>query len=190
MQVSGTLGTIPERKILATLEPKLPAFQRCFFDGSEAVPSIGGAIDLYFHVDEAGRVTAVYPKSSTIGHRATEQCILNEAQRSRFPEPKGGTGAELKWGFEMDPSGRPPVQWDQARVSSVIDEHRDAIDQCGPGRFSVTAYVEPGGRVIGAGAASDAADSAERIDCVVLEVSSWQMPDPGSYAAKVTFELQ
>jgi hypothetical protein len=25
---------------------------------------------------------------------------------------------------------------------------------------------------------------------VVLEVSSWQMPDPGSYAAKVTFELQ
>ncbi len=190
MQVQGTLGTIPERKILAVLEPKLPAFQRCFFNGSAEVELIAGAIKLYFIVDEAGRVTSVYPLSSSIGHRATEQCILAEAKRSRFPEPKGGTGAELQWGFEMDGvGGRPPIEWDSARVSSAIDEHREALSACGAGHFAITAYIEPGGRVIGVGVAVSNAEDAERIDCVVDEVKSWQMPDPGSYTAKVSFEL-
>jgi hypothetical protein len=51
MEVTGLMGTIPERKILATLEPKLPKFQRCFFDGSSEVEWLAGEIEMYFHIN-------------------------------------------------------------------------------------------------------------------------------------------
>ncbi len=189
MQVSGTLGTIPERKILATLEPKLPKFQRCFFDGSAQNDLLGGDIKLFFRVDNDGGVTSVYPMSSTIGHLQTEQCIVDEARRARFPEPKGGDGAELSWGFALDSSApRPPVEWDDDRVIGLLDSSRDSITACGEGRFRVTAYVAPGGRVISAGAAALDEASAAQLACVVAAVEAWQMPDPGSYAAKVSFD--
>jgi hypothetical protein len=189
MQVSGTLGTIPERKILATLEPKLPKLQRCFFEGSASNDLLGGDIKLFFRVDNDGRITSVYPMSSTIGHLATEQCIVAEAQRATFPAPKGGDGAELSWGFALDSSApRPPVEWDDDRVVDLLASSRDSITACGEGRFRVTAYVAPGGRVISAGAAALDESSAAHLACVVAAVEAWQMPDPGSYAAKVSFD--
>jgi hypothetical protein len=190
MDVSGLMGTIPERKILAVLEPKLPKFQRCFFDGSSEVEWIGGEIELYFHVNLEGVVEWVYPRKSTIGHRATEQCILAEAKRAKFPGPKGGDAAEISWGFAFDSSApRAPVEWGADEISAPLSEHSDAASSCGGGRFDVTAYVAPGGQVIGAGAAADSETSAEQIDCVVQNVTGWTMPNPGSYPAKVSFEL-
>jgi hypothetical protein len=191
MEVSGLMGTIPERKILATLEPKLPKLQRCFFDGSQEVEWIGGEIELYFHVNLEGVVEWVYPRKSTIGHRATEQCILAEAKRAKFPGPKGGDAAELSWGFAFDSSApRAPIAWDEGDIGSALSEHGDAAESCGGGPFAITAYVAPGGQVIGAGAAVGSETSAEQIDCVVQSVSSWTMPDPGSYPAKVSFDLR
>jgi hypothetical protein len=190
MEVSGLMGTIPERKILAVLEPKLPKFQRCFFDGSRDVEHIGGEIELYFHVNLAGEVVWVYPRKSTVGHRATEQCILAEAQRAKFPEPKGGDAAEIAWGFAFDSSApRPPVDWSASDIGPALAENEGLAASCGGGRFSVTAYVAPGGQVIGAGAAADSETSAPNIDCIVEKVAGWSMPDPGSYPAKVSFEL-
>ena len=191
MEVSGLMGTIPERKILATLEPKLPKFQRCFFDGSSEVEWLAGEIELYFHVNLQGEVVWVYPRKSTIGHRATEQCILAEAKRTKFPEPKGGDAAEIAWGFAFESvAPRAPVEWGASDVATALSEHPDAVSGCGGGRFDVTAYVAPGGQVIAAGAATDSETPAEQIDCVVDIVKGWTMPDPGSYAAKVSFELR
>jgi hypothetical protein len=44
--------------------------------------------------------------------------------------------------------------------------------------------------VIAVGAAVDDVDAASSLDCVAREVQAWTMPDPGSYSAKVTFELR
>lgn len=191
MEVEGLMGTIPERKIHATLEPKLGRFQRCFFHGAEEVELIGGDFEFYFRVGLDGRVEWVYPRRSTVGHRATEKCLLEEAARVRFPEPQGGGAAELAWGFGLDPAaGRPPVAWEPSRVAEVVaSEGPDVVDACGGGSFQVTVYVAPGGQVMAAGAAVDDPESAEHIDCVVEAVRGWSMPDPGSYAAKVSFEL-
>jgi hypothetical protein len=191
MEVEGLMGTIPERKIHATLEPKLGRFQRCFFHGAEDVEFIGGDFEFYFRVGLDGRVEWVYPRSSTVGHRGTEECLLQEAARVRFPEPRGGGAAELAWGFGLDPAaGRPPVDWEASRVAQLVaSEGPGVTEACGGGPFHVTAYVAPGGQVMAAGAAVDDADSAGRIDCVVEAVRGWSMPDPGSYAAKVSFDL-
>lgn len=191
MDVSGLMGTIPERKIHATLEPKLPSFQRCFMQGAEEVEMIGGEFEFYFRVGLDGNVEWVYPRASTVGHRATERCLLETARKVRFPRPRGGGAAELAWGFAIDGVGdvRAPVSWDAARVSEVVEAQRAALAACGSGRFRVTAYVEPGGAVMAAGAAVDEPQAAEAIDCVVEAVASWTLPDPGSYPAKVSFTV-
>lgn len=191
MDVSGLMGTIPERKILSTLEPKLPRFQRCFFEGSSEVEFIGGAIEFYFRVGLDGGVEWVFLRKSDVGHRATERCLLDQAARARFPEPQGGGAAEFAWGFALDPLDgvRPPVAWDAERVVEALREGSEAFGQCGPGPYVVTAYVAPGGGVLGAGAAAGSYEASQQVDCVVEVVRGLSMPDPGSYAAKVTFTV-
>ncbi len=193
MQVSGLMGTIPERKIQATLEPRLPRFQHCFAQGAQQVELISGRMQFYFRVALDGRVEWVYPKVSTVGDRATEQCLLEVARAARFPAPKGGGAAELSWGFELDASdeARPPVPWEPSQVQPVLEAQRATLDHCGlePGALLVTAYVAPGGQVLAAGASASSRQAAERIDCALDAVRRWQLPDPGSYMAKVSFSV-
>lgn len=193
MQVEGILGTIPPRKIEETLRAKLPAFQRCFFDGMAEVEQLGGHMKFYFRVGLDGDVEWVSPRGSSIGHRPTELCLLGLAEKVRFPKPQGGGPAEFAWGFEIENpgGGRPPVAWQEDRVSKVVESQRRALDGCDVAghRYTVTAYVAPGGQVLAAGAAAESQPAAARIDCVVDQVKTWHMPDPGSYPAKVSFGL-
>jgi hypothetical protein len=148
-------------------------------------------MEFYFRVGLDGRVEWVYPRASTIGHRATEQCLLQIAQATRFPEPKGGGAAELAWSFEIDAPEdvRPPVEWEADKLEPVLTEQRAALEECAQGASGivVTAYVAPGGQVMAVGAAAGSREAADRIDCVVEAVQAWAMPDPGSYPAKISF---
>jgi hypothetical protein len=193
MQVEGLLGTIPQRKIEETMQAKLPTLQRCFFDGTGEVEYLAGHIKFYFRVGLDGRVEWVQPRGSSIGHRATEQCLLERAKQTRFPTPKGGGPAEFVWGFEIEETAgvRPPVAWDEARVQAAVRDQRGGLAACGVGseQFVITVYVAPGGKVIAAGAAVDSRAAADKVDCVLDAIRSWRMPDPGSYAAKVSFGL-
>jgi hypothetical protein len=193
MQVEGILGTIPPRKIEETLQAKLPIFQRCFFDGTGEVEMLAGHMKFYFHVDLDGRVSWVHPRGSSIGHRKTELCLLTAAQKVRFPEPKGGGPAEFVWGFEIEPSGgvRPALPWPADKVTRALATHQSELAACdtGSAHYTVTAYVAPGGSVMAAGAAADSQPAAEKIDCLLDVIRAWQLPDPGSYPAKVSFDL-
>ena len=189
MQVTGLMGTISTHKIEMALEPKLPKFAQCFARAAQRVEQIAGGMKFYFRVGLDGRVEWVYPRESNVGDRATEQCLLEVARGTRFPEPQGGGAAEVTWSFEIDGSDdvRAPLAWEADKVSNAVAQNRDAVTSCGEGAFSITTYIAPGGQVLAAGAATDSQDAAGRIDCVVEAVKSWSMPDPGSYPAKVTF---
>lgn len=192
MEVQGLMGTIPQRKIQATLEPKLPSFARCFARGAVEVEPIAGRMELYFRVALDGHVEWVYPRASSVGHRGTEQCVLDIASAVRFPGPKGGDAAELAWSFEMEAGDvRPPVEWGAENVLPVAEANREALQACGIGSGDavVTLYVAPGGTVQGVGASARTREAAAQIDCLVQAVATWQLPDPGSYLAKVSFEI-
>lgn len=192
MEVSGTLGTLPTHLIQQRLEPKLPSFQNCFVERSRQVEYIAGLIELYFRVKLDGSVRSVFPRGSTVGDRETERCILEIASRTRFPSPRGGGEAEFAWQFEVDPlqDVRPPVAWESERASSALRQHAGSVRGCRKSaRYTVTAYVAPGGTVITAGAAASAFEGSDSLDCVAEAVRSWAMPDPGSYPAKVTFSI-
>jgi hypothetical protein len=192
LNVSGTLGTIPTHLIQERLEPKFPSFQKCFIERSEALEFVAGKIELYFRVKVDGSVRRVFPRGSSIGDRQTERCIVEIAARTRFPNPKGGGEAEFAWQLEVDtmPDVRPPVAWDSERVSSIARQNAGSIKSCGKyARYTVTTYVAPGGKIMSAGAAASAFDGPDALDCVVEAVRTWKMPDPGSYPAKVTFNI-
>jgi hypothetical protein len=191
MQVRGLMGTIPERKVHAALDPRLGQMQRCFLRGAQRVEFIGGGMEFYFRVGGDGRVEWIVPRASSVGDRATERCLLDVVRTVRFPSPQGGDAAEIAWSFEIDVAEdvRPPVSWDAAFVAPVLAEQRAALTDCGlaRGALNVTAYVSPGGTVLSAGAAAETPEAAQHIDCAVAAIETWSLPDPGSYAAKVSF---
>lgn len=188
VQVEGLMGTISATAVQRGIEPRMGRFLRCFTERYEAVEVLGGRFDMAFRVARDGSVLWVYPRASTIGDRETERCLLGVAAGIRFSAPQGGE-AEFAYPIEIDAPEdvRPPTFWDPSRVAEAVERQASRL-QC-PGHFAVTVYIEPGGEVVAAGASSREQVSAEQLDCVAGAVAGWTMPTPGSYPAKVTFDL-
>jgi hypothetical protein len=191
VMIEGLMGTISQEQVNMALQPRTEGFARCFAQGA-GVDFLGGDIRLSFRIHVDGSVAWVFPSQTTIGHRAVESCIVERARAVRFPRPRGGE-AEFTWGFGYDAPAdvRPPLRWDAARASSALASNGAAlVGRCGGQRgFRVTAYVDSGGRVMAAGVAAQSNDSAPHLDCIAQGVSGWRMPDPGSYPAKISFDL-
>lgn len=189
--VTGLMGTISQDAVRHALEPHMNAFARCFSNRMSTVEFLSGDITMSFRVDTSGNVLWVYPSATTIGDHDTETCILDVARHTHFSPPHGGE-AEFTWGFGLDAADdvRLPTSWPETHVADTVSENRSALGTCGrTSGFQITAYVVPGGTVLAAGGTAPDADSLAALDCVVTAVRDWSMPDPGSYAAKVTFSL-
>ena len=189
VQIQGLMGTIDADEVRMTIEPKLTRFMRCFSRRYNDIEILGGHIHMNFRVDVEGNVLWVFPNESTIGDRETERCLVETAAAIRFPRPRGGE-AEFGYPLDLDPPEdvRPPVAWGESSISDVLEANRGSLRECGSG-YSVTMYIGPGGEVMAAGAAADERTGAENLDCVTDAVSQWEMPDPGSYPAKVSFSI-
>lgn len=190
--ITGLMGTIRADQVDNALQPRMGQFLRCLEPRMSDVEFLGGDVRLAFRIHVDGTVAWVYPAQTTLGDRQAEQCVLEVASRARFPRPHGGE-AEFTWGFGFDPPDdvRAPLSWEATRVGEALMRGApDLAQRCGVRGARVTAYVAPGGRVIAAGASAPDAGSLASIDCVIEAVRALTMPDPGSYAAKVTFLVQ
>ena len=190
-QITGLMGTIRQDQVQNTLEPRMDAFMQCFQTRLRAVEFLGGEITLSFRIHTDGTVMWVYPSRSTLGDRDVETCAMSVASRAHFPRPRGGE-AEFSWGFALDPPSdvRAPISLASGGVDALIASSGSAVrGQCGSGRYHVTAYVSPGGSPLAVGVATDSSDTGANLDCVATAIRSWRFPDPGSYAAKISFSL-
>ncbi len=191
----GIMGTIPTMRIQERFEMKLLSFERCFREREGPLPYIGGHVEFYFRVALDGSVRWAYLRNSSVGDRETERCLLDITRRMKFPRPRGGGEAEIGWGFDRDPNPevRDPVELDASSAAALVRENAEPIAACGipSSTVTVTAYVAPGGQVAAAGAHSSYRGAAEDavLDCVTEMVSGWTLPDPGSYAGKISFEV-
>lgn len=191
-QITGLMGTIPRDEVEDALNPRLPRFMRCFEQRMGDVEYLSGNIRMAFRIHTDGTVAWVYPSESDIGDRQAEQCVLGLARSTRFPRPRGGE-AEFSWGFGFDAPDdvRPPLNWESDALGDRMDDVGSLARECNArGAYRVTAYIEPGGRVLAAGGSAPSADAEAGLDCILERVRAWAMPDPGSYAAKVTFAVQ
>lgn len=192
-QFEGILGQIDPDQARATLERRMDSFMRCYSQRLSSVEYLAGNVELTLRIGTEGSVRWAFVSQSTMGDLETESCLLGVAQGASFPRPRGGE-AEFRYPLEFEPGDgvRPPLSWGRERIASLLGQRRRDLAGCslGGGSVSVTAYVEPGGRVAAAGAASSARDAANAASCVVQAISAWTFPDPGSYAAKVTFTVE
>lgn len=191
-QITGLMGTIPRDEVEGTLNPRVPRFMRCFEQRMGHVEVLAGSIRMAFRIRTDGTVAWVYPASSDIGDRQAEQCVLDLARSLRFPRPRGGE-AEFTWGFGFDGPDdvRPPLNWAEDALGRRLADVASLARQCNArGAYRVTAYIEPGGRVLAAGGSVPSADAEAGLDCILERVRALEMPDPGSYVAKITFAVQ
>ena len=195
VQMEGLMGTISADMVERGIEPRMGRFLRCFQERYSSLEVLGGRFEMAFRIHTDGTVRWVYPSDSTIGDRETERCLLHVAAGIHFHRPRGGE-AEFSYPLSLDTAEdvRPPLNWDEARVMDALSEGGPALlASCRPAgsraHYSVTAYIMPGGRVQAAGAATDDAEAADSLDCVAQAVQGWSMADPGSYPAKVHFEV-
>jgi hypothetical protein len=195
MSVSGITGSLSALEVQRALEPRNEDFARCFLDRSARFHELSGQVRIFVRVAADGTVERAFPEDSTLGDRGVERCVAEVASATRFPRPRGGGAAELRWPLHIDPPSnvRNPITWDSQRVARVVErEGRGVVSRCmpdgGTGAVQVTAYVR-GNRVVSVGAAVTDEALAGSMDCVADAVRRWRLPSTPRMA-KVTFELR
>ncbi len=197
LEIEGILGSLAQSTITRAMQSRMGRFAACFETRYDAIPVLGGAATLAFRVRRDGSVRWVHLVASTVGDRETERCLLSSARGMRFsPGPQGGE-AEFQDTLDLQTPDdvRPPVAWPASRVRTLLRRHGAALRACRASgeALSITAYVDPGGTLAAAGVAfapeDPSGDSDEALDCVRRALDSWRFPDPGSYTAKVSFEV-
>ncbi|HET9932897.1 MAG TPA: hypothetical protein VFQ35_19470, partial [Polyangiaceae bacterium] len=151
-------------------------------------------VSFFLKVDSDGKVSESYLEHSTLGDRDTEKCMLSAVRGRKWPKPVGGMHGLARKSFDFDPPNdvRPPVEWDSDQVKSALKKMGDKLDECRDGvsgTFEATAYVSTEGRVLAASVTPPNADGERAVDCLVSAIREGSFPSPGSWPAKVTFQL-
>lgn len=119
--------------------------------------------------------------------------MIEHARTLRFSEPCGGE-AEVSTSIEMDggPDVRPAVVLPPTRFATPLRQRRAQLAACRGayrGEVRVTAYVARDGSIACAGASAADTDALAVGDCALNEMRSWRVPTPGSWYARITFNL-
>lgn len=192
--VSAEIGALDKEEVIKTFEGALPDMQSCMKAGAKRVEFLGGNVEFNLKVDQQGALAEAFIEGTTLGDRTTEKCLLSALAKRRWPSPQGGVHGLAQKGLEFDMINdvRPPVMWDPERVRETLDGLADKIGECksgGAGPLSVTMYVGTSGEALGVGLAQSSAADTTAADCVVDLLRGAKFPSPGSWPAKVSFNL-
>jgi hypothetical protein len=185
----GEIGGMNEYAVDGAFKALSGGIQRCFESGAQRVETLGGSFTVSFRVDRKGKTRWAFMKSSTVGDRATENCILDLVRNETWPKPLSGEGLAQQ-SFEIEPSSVPHAV-DAKRVRSIVSLAKTKTAACRKGvqgSFVTTAYLEPDGRVRTASAAPPDEKSDSVVDCVIDELQKLRFAGTGKLA-KVTFEM-
>ncbi len=192
--VSAEIGALDKAEVIKTFEAALPDMQACMNAGAKRVEFLGGNVEFNLKVDQRGALAEAFIERTTLGDRDTEKCLLSVLAKRTWPSPQGGVHGLAQKGldFDMINDVRPPVMWDAERVRETLDGLADKISECksgGAGTLSVTMYIGTGGDALGVGLAQSSAADSTAADCVVDLLRAAKFPSPGSWPAKVSFDL-
>src|SRR6185369_10556640 len=194
LSMSGQLGSLDEGKVEDTFNRLIPRFGECLAQGSSRVEFIGGHVKFFVRIALDGTAKWAYLSESTIGDRETERCMLGVAKGVRWPIPTEGEGqAQKAYDFDPSPDVRDAVPWGADRIAKSLATARPKLGQCtqgAPGRYHATVYVQTNGTAISAGVATpDERGEGGAADCLVSVIKGMKFPSPGSWPAKVMFDV-
>jgi hypothetical protein len=194
LSISGQLGSLDESKVEESFNRLLPKLGDCLSQGSSRVEFIGGHVKFFVRISLDGSAKWAYLPESTIGDRETERCMLGVVKAARWPLPAEGEGqAQKAFDFDPSPDIREAVAWGSDRVAKALAAARPKLDHCtqaAPGRYRATAYIQTKGTPISAGVAPpDEHGEPAAVDCIVEVIKAMRFPSPGSWPAKVVFDV-
>jgi hypothetical protein len=194
LTLSGQLGSLDEGKVDATFNKLMPQFGGCLSQASSRVEFIGGHVKFFVRISLDGMAKWAYLSESTIGDRDAERCMLTAAKAARWPPPLEGEGqAQKAFDFDPSPDVRDAVPWGSDRIVKALSGARAKLGQCtrgAPGRYKATVYVQTDGTALSAGIAPPSErGEVNAVDCIVDVIKSMKFPSPGSWPAKVMFDV-
>jgi hypothetical protein len=194
MSTNAEIGALDEAAVDRTFGKSLNGLQRCLHAGARRVEFIGGGVSFYIEVDTTGALQEARLEDSSLGDRETESCMLNALRARTWPKPVGGDKGYARKSFDFDPPNdvRPPTVWDSQRVSETLDKLGPEIDDCkhgSRGRFKVTMYVATDGTPLSVGITPPDQAGEAALDCLAEKLKGASFPSPGSWPAKVSFQL-
>jgi hypothetical protein len=194
VSTSAEIGALPEEETQYALKGTFKDVQACFFGGSRRVEFLGGEIAFNITVGSDGKAVGVFAERSTLGDRETEKCMIDAMKHVSWPKPVGGPIgiAQGSFDFEAPSDVRPPVSWQESKVSAALHQAGDRISGCKGSRatgYLATVYVDENGKPLAAGVAAPNRDAEGASDCLVEVLLGMSFPDPGSWPAKVSFSI-
>lgn len=195
MGISSEVGGLNDSQTRAAFRNASEGLKQCLMDGWERIEFLGGEVHFYVALDDTGAIKANYLEETTLGDRATERCMLDVISAQKWPKAVGGEIGEARSSLAFDPPEdvRPPVDWSVDDISQTLAKVGDDLDNCkrhaSPGRYSVTMYIGTNGSPISVGVAPPNGEADLAIDCIVGVLRGATFPSPGSWPAKVTFDL-
>ncbi len=193
IDTSAEVGALDEAQVKSAFNASIGPMTKCFEKGAERVAFLSGAIRISVRVPASGKARA-FMKSSTLGSREAERCMLDAVEARSWPAPVGGKVGIAENEFTFDPAEgvRQAVSWSPSDAGKNVDKVVAALASCrqkasGSGKLSATLYVETDGTVKSVGVAGDDPSAESAADCVVSAMRDIKLNSPGSFAAKVTF---
>jgi predicted small lipoprotein YifL len=185
----GELGVLDEGKVRSTFESLWRGdMEACRKHSNEFV---AGDFTVRLRINHQGGVKWAYLKSSTLGDRNVEKCILDVVRKATWPAPQGGDDgiAEQELSF-AELADRPALAWDTDNFRKTLSDATSKLSGCKGGPYTATVIVKTDGSVLSAGATGPDESSEDGVDCVVEVLRGLKFPKPGSWPAKATFEIQ
>ncbi|HMJ15725.1 MAG TPA: AgmX/PglI C-terminal domain-containing protein [Polyangiaceae bacterium] len=194
MSASAEIGALDEAAVDRTFRKTLSGLEGCLHAGARRVEFIGGQVSFYIEVDSSGSLSHARLEESTLGDRETEKCMLGVLRGKRWPKPVGGDIGYARKSFDFDPPNdvRPPTEWESERLSEALEKLGPELEECkqgASGRFKATLYVATDGTPLSVGVTPPDATGEGALDCLADALKNTSYPSPGSWPAKVSFEL-
>ena len=193
--VSSDVGGMNEEKVKSAFKRARKGLISCVEDGWSRIEFLGGGVNFLVGVNEDGKVKYAYLERSTLGDRQTERCMLDVLREQKWPKAVGGEVGQARNSLEFDPPPdvRPPIDWSIDDISSGLGDIQESLDRCksnaSAGYYSVTMYVGTDGSAIAVGGSPPGPGADMALDCIVGALRSAKFRSPGSWPAKVTFDL-
>ena len=192
--VSSEVGALDEDAVNRVFERAQPSLMACVRKGASRVELLGGDVAIFVGINAQGKGEVVRLERSTMGDRDTEACMIQVLSERHWPKPVGGRKGQVhkSFSFDMPNDARPPVEWTAEDVEGTLKKLHKHVEECtggGSGTYQITAYIDTRGTAISVGIAPPDTLGESKADCLVSLIKGARFKSPGSYPAKVSFEL-
>lgn len=184
-----SIGALSDYDVNEAFKELYPLVEKCLERSTERFEGLGGSFTIALRIRPDGSVKWAYLKSSTLGDREAERCVLRAAKRRSWPKPVGGEG-EADHTFSAE-SPAEVVQWDEGRLRTVMTSIQSAVHGCTQqveGAYHATLYIGRSGDVVSAGVAPPSPEGEASADCVVEQLRGFRFGQQPKLT-KVSFVL-